>query len=372
MEYRRLGRTGFNVSAVSLGTEYLIDLPREHVVSVVAEAVARGVNYFDLFFAQPEFRDNMGAAFAARRDKVHLAGHLGATDTDGQSDKTRDPALAEEFILDFFIRYNTDHVDVLFIHNCDGAADYDEVMRPGGLADLAARLQKEGKARAIGFSTHTVSTALDAVRTGRIDVLMFPLNLAANAVEGRSNLLNACVAHDVGLVAMKPYAGGKLLQQDARISVDEFLLGDESGRTLEKSSPVTPVNCLAYVLAQPGVSTVVPGCKDLSELAQALAYLDATQEQKDFSNVITDFKHYVAGECVYCNHCLPCPSHIDIGQTIRLADMARRHTTPEITAAYETMPANASDCIQCGQCTERCPFGVDVIPIMAAAARLFS
>ena len=80
MEYRRLGRTGLDVGAVSLGTEYLIDLPREKVVSVIREAIARGINYFDLFYAQEEFRDNMGAAFKGHRDRVFLAGHLGATE----------------------------------------------------------------------------------------------------------------------------------------------------------------------------------------------------------------------------------------------------------------------------------------------------
>ena len=60
MKYRTLGRTGLEVSTMSLGTEYLIDVPREHVVSVIHEAIDRGVNYFDLFFAQPEVSRQYG------------------------------------------------------------------------------------------------------------------------------------------------------------------------------------------------------------------------------------------------------------------------------------------------------------------------
>ncbi len=84
------------------------------------------------------------------------------------------------------------------------------------------------------------------------------------------------------------------------------------------------------------------------------------------------FKEYITGECVYCNHCLPCPSSIDIGQTIRLFEMAQNGMTSEIKDAYSTMMKNASDCIQCGNCEERCPFDVEVIPKMEQAERLFS
>ena len=77
--------------------------------------------------------------------------------------------------------------------------------------------------------------------------------------------------------------------------------------------------------------------------------------------------------CVhYCNHCLPCPAQIDIGQTIRLFEMAQQEMTPGVRSAYEKMVAHASDCVQCGACEERCPFGVQVIDKMAQAAALFS
>ena len=75
--------------------------------------------------------------------------------------------------------------------------------------------------------------------------------------------------------------------------------------------------------------------------------------------------------CVhYCNHCLPCPSLIDIGQTIRLFEMAQQGF--DARPAYEAMAASASDCIQCSACEERCPFGVQVIEKMTQAAATFA
>ena len=78
MRYRKLGRTGFDVGIIGLGTEYLNEVRRKKVVSVVHEAIDSGVNYIDLFFGHASIRDNIGAALEGRRDKVMVAGHLGA------------------------------------------------------------------------------------------------------------------------------------------------------------------------------------------------------------------------------------------------------------------------------------------------------
>ncbi|MDA8218505.1 MAG: aldo/keto reductase [Dehalococcoidales bacterium] len=370
MEYRSLGRTGLRVSALGLGTEYLINLPREHVVSVVHDAIARGINYFDLFFAQPAFRDNAGAAFRGYREKVLLTAHLGSVDRDGQYDKSRNPAEAGPYFADYLTRYQTDHVDVLFIHNIDEQADYDRVMGPGGLLEMAKTLRGEGKARAIGFSGHTAATAMQAVLSGQVDVLMFPINLAGHAMPGKKELFSACAERGVGLVAMKPFAGGRLLREDRTLVFNKVQVAG-TPREIERKAWITPSQCLAYVHAQPGVSTVVPGCKDREQLAAAVVALTASEAEKDFAPVMADFAQYVEGECVYCNHCLPCPSYIDIGRTMRLLDSVVVRPTPKQLRAYKAQSPSPADCIECGACSERCPFGVDPMNKVEETAALF-
>jgi predicted aldo/keto reductase-like oxidoreductase len=370
MEYRVLGRTGLRVSAIGLGTEYLIDLPREHVVSVVREATAGGINYFDLFFAQPRFRDIMGEAFKDLRESVILAAHLGAADRDGQYEKTRDPEECRRFFLDFLARYRTDHVDVLFLHNCDTPEDYERVMRPGGLLDMAKGFQREGKARFIGFSGHTVTTSLAAVKSGAVDVLMFTLNVTGNAVPGRMELLQECARRGVALVAMKPFAGGRLFQAMGEIELTAFHTGGVERKLAHKPS-ITPVQCISYALSQIGVSTVVPGCKDLEQLSASLAFLSASEAERDYSAAVSGFAEYAPGQCVYCNHCLPCPSRIDVGRVIRMLETACERPTDAERAAYRALSATAADCIQCGDCAARCPFGVDVVARMETAAKRF-
>jgi len=370
MKFRKLRRTNLDVSVIGLGTEYLNKKPRETVVAVIREAIERGANYIDLIFSFPEYLDNIGAALEGRRDRVFLTGHLGSTEKDGQYHKSRSVKKSETFFLDLLSRLGTDYVDVLFLSNVHTVKDYDRVMQSKGLLGLARRLQQEGKARFIGLSAHNVEVAQRAVESGEIDVLMFPINVAANAVPGKKDLLKACAAHDVGVVAMKPFAGGKLLSKERTVRVSGYQMGG-SALKLKKSEPITPVQCLSYTLSQVGVCTTVPGCESVEQVSAALAYLEATEEERDFSMLLSDFQQYVTGECVYCNHCLPCPSVIDVALVIRTLEWAQQQMTEALQAMYDALPTRASDCIECGVCMERCPFEVDVISKMKEAVESF-
>ena len=190
---------------------------------------------------------------------------------------------------------------------------------------------------------------------------------------GRTELFAACGEHQVGLVAMKPYAGGNLLSAEASIYVDTYKMGradlDGAPMRVEKSTSISPLQCISYVLDQPSVSTVIPGCADLPQLDDALVWLKASDTDRDTAALVPAFEQFGTGECVHCNHCLPCPSQIDIGQTLRLWQQGQKELTPDIRAEYDALPARATDCIECGDCVESCPFGVEVTDIMARSGQ---
>jgi uncharacterized protein len=194
--------------------------------------------------------------------------------------------------------------------------------------------------------------------------------MIGHAVSGRRAFFERCAELGVGIVAMKPYAGGKLLEHEPKMKLEMWHTGGGE-MEMERRVTVTPAQCLAYVLAQPGVATIVPGCKDVVQLREAQAYFEATTEERDFSPILSDFATYEAGECVYCNHCLPCPVGIDVGETNRLLDLAKGKPTDALRAAYAALPVPASACTECGSCAERCPFGVDAPMRIGAAAYLY-
>ena len=175
---------------------------------------------------------------------------------------------------------------------------------------------------------------------------------------------------DVGLVAMKPFAGGTLLRGSASVFTDSLSSGWRSFHRKEAIS-ATPIQCISYVLSQAGVSTVVPGVKSTAELQETLRFLNAGAEEKSFDSLVENVGSYLEGGCVYCNHCLPCPSSIDIARVNRLVDTSKHAFTANLYTEYNELSAKASDCTECEACMKRCPFHVDVISHMKEAKRLF-
>lgn len=382
MIYRKLGKTGLEVSAIGLGCEYVWFADEERVTEVVHAALDAGINYIDLFVGTPTTREYFGRAIKGRRDKVYLAGHLGCADQNGQYVKTRDEALCKEFLRQFYDKLGTDYIDVLFLHNCDTQEDLDEIM-DGWMYAYARELKDSGKAGFIGFSSHNTKIAMEAVRTGKIDVLMFPVNPLFNmlpqdtadarmkgrdvqamteeekaAYPTKQDLYDLCEQMGVGIVAMKPFAAGNILKSH------------EEGR-LKGILNLTPVQAISYILSIPQVACPVPGFASVEELNQSLAYLTATEEERDFSEIHDSLLGKFNSRCMYCNHCQPCPKQIDIAEVTKLADMAEKEMTDDLIGRYQALEVNASDCLHCGACTKRCPFGIDASANMARAERIF-
>ncbi len=377
-----LGRTGIETGVIGLGLEHLEKASFAEVAAVVDVALEGGVQYMDLFMPTPTIRDHFGRLMKGRRDQFMIQGHLGAClSDDGQYDRTREAGRAERHAEDLLRRLGTDYLDTLTLHFVDEPEEWAEVSAPGGTLEVARRWKQQGKARAVGMSSHKVPAAMAAVESGLVDLLMFPVNPAFDLLPGdtrlealweadpytglreagsrpvysRRDLYLACERSGVAIVAMKPYAGGWV-----------FWPENPSGIVL------SPVQCLQYALSQPGVCAVVPGCKTPEQMRAALGWLTATEEEKDYSILLGKTDWNLAGRCMYCNHCLPCPAGIDIAATMRLYDSARTQSvTASLAAAYDRLPASASECIFCASCEERCPFGVGVQANLEQTAALF-
>ncbi|MBU7031967.1 MAG: aldo/keto reductase [Theionarchaea archaeon] len=369
MEYRQIGSTGLDVSVIGLGTEYLNKQSQETVASVVHTAIERGVNLVDILFTFDRYLETLGNALEGYRENVILQVHIGSGEYKGQYKKTRSVAQCKKLLEKSLSILDTPYVDIANIHFVNTVNQYDQLLE-SGVVEFAHELKEEGVARLVGMSTHSVSAAVDAVKRGIVDVIMIQINLANNVLPGRNDMLAACARAGVGVLAMKPFAGGKLLQRNKKVRIGKYQTGGLS-LTKKMSSSITPVQCISYVLSQVGVSSAMTGVKNADELKAALAYEKAGDQEKDFSGLLEDFQEYVTGECVYCNHCLPCPSSIDIGQTIRVLDTAQQGLTPEIRELYENLEVKASDCTECGSCVERCPFDVAVTEKMKEAIQLF-
>ena len=352
MQYRELSGTGIKISEISLGAEHIETAPYETVKKVIDIAMDAGVNYTDLFMGSPDIRDHFGKALKDRRGNMMIAGHLGAAWVKKQYHRTRDMELIKEFYFDLLKRLDTDYIDMLMLHFIDDLDDL-EVCVNGGMLDFALELKRKGAARMIGISTHVPKVAQAAMDTGEMDAIMFSINpmfdlmpenkgiyelFKDKETAGKTVTLNnerhalyaECQKRGVSLIAMKALFAGRLLKKNSPI-------------------PMTLNQCINYALSQPGVASACLGCQKPKELAQALEYVNSTSEQKDFAEIYKNSLVWSDDtKCVYCNHCLPCPQGIDIADSMRRIDAGG---------------APPDNCISCGACEERCPFGIPVSEI---------
>lgn len=381
MNYRKILRCGFEVSEIGLGCEHLEKKDKALVEEVVGAALDGGVNILDVFMPEPKVRTLIGDAVRSVRQEIYLQGHIGAVLENGQYKRTRDVAKCDEFIQDFLTRFHTDAIDIGMIHFVDNLDDW-HTIETQGLLEYALRLKQQGVIRAIGLSSHEPHTALTAVQSGHIDVLMFSINPSFDLLpeqtqvealferktyeQGarsglnpvRQQLYETCAQRGVGITVMKTLAAGQLLNAGAS----------------PLGAPLTVAQCEHYALTRPGVVSTLIGCVSGEQVRQALAYETLSLQEKDYTAVLAASQRYAAtGACMYCNHCLPCPQQIDIAAVHKYYDLAKK--LAEIPATlrehYLALHAHASDCIACGECEERCPFGVEVAKNMVKASDLF-
>lgn len=380
MRKRMLGKTGMSVSEVSLGCEHLQGKEYETIKSVIDAAFAHDMNIFDVFMSEPNVRTHLGRALAGRRGKVILQGHIGSCWVNGQYAARREYDLCKANFEDLLTRLNTDYIDIGMLHFVDRPDDWD-ALRDSETMRYALDLKKRGVIRAIGLSSHNPVTARKAVESGLIEVIMFSINPAFDLMPGdtdimelfegkgdvfgayqmepaRAALYRACEARGVGITVMKALGAGTLLSQE------RSPLG----------APMTVAQCLNYALTRPAVASVLVGMSTPEEVKKAAAYHSLTDAARDYAPALAAMPKYNNdGRCMYCNHCLPCPAGIDIAAVNKYMDLVALDGQPaaSVRAHYLALGATAGECISCGDCEARCPFGVRVRERMAQAESIF-
>ena len=104
-------------------------------------------------------------------------------------------------------------------------------------------------------------------------------------------------------------------------------------------------------------------------------YYDTPMQERSYAHIFSAGNAiHMTGRCMYCNHCQPCPAHIDIAAVTKFLDLAAQQpSVPETVAQhYWSLSATAADCLMCGRCEPNCPFGVNIRANMAKARELFA
>lgn len=286
MQYRRLGKTGFQVSEVGFGAwgiggSMWVGAKDDESIAALHAAIEAGVNFIDtaLVYGDGHSETLVGQVVRARSERIYVA-------TKVPPKNEHWPALPGDCVANTFPsayivdcteqslrNLKLDCIDLQQLH-----VWRDEWMEDQSWLETLRKLKAQGKVRAIGVSIndHEPDSALRLVESGVIDTVQVIYNIFDQAPA--EQLLPACLRHDVGVLVRCPYDEGGLTgtitpettfpkgdwrhdyfkgdrkaQVAAHVAPLKQLLGPEAG--------TLPELALRYCLAHPAVSTVIPGMR---------------------------------------------------------------------------------------------------------------
>lgn len=318
MDKMILGRTGLEISRSGFGALPIQRVSFEEAARLLNRALDTGINYIDTARAYSDSEAKIGAGVGNRRNEFFIATKTHAK-TGEALKKDLETSLRE---------LKTDVIDVYQFHNPGF------VPVPGGedgLYDAAVQARREGKIRFIGITQHSIERAFQAVNSGLYDTMEYPFNHLST--ERDRELVRLCSEKNVGFVAMKALSGG--LVTDARLP---FVF-------LREYANVVPIW----------------GFQKMEELNQIIDMEQNPPVRTDeIDRLIERDRRELSGAfCRSCGYCLPCPADIKIPQANRMMQLLGRAVWQNyVTAEWQREMEKIEDCVHCGACAKRCPYGL--------------
>ncbi|MEE9400045.1 MAG: aldo/keto reductase, partial [Dehalococcoidales bacterium] len=276
----------------------------------------------------------IGKAIAGRRQELILATK--------SLDRTRQGV--ESHLKLSLERLGVEYVDLYQFHNISDMETLDKVVAPGGLLSVVEEARKAGLVKHIGITSHQIDVAKEAVKTDRFETIMFPLNFLCHEVT--EELLPLVRERDIGFIVMKPLAGGVL---------DNATLA------------------FKYLLQFPGL-TLIAGIEKLPEIEEIARILEeplalTPAEQKEIERLRQELGTTF---CRRCDYCQPCPVGIAISDVTSFPGLIKRLPLARIfSGKFAEVFEKAADCTECGDCEEKCPYGLPIREMMVQYSDLF-
>ena len=294
MEYRRLGKTDIKVSVMALGCwpfaggAYWGTQDENDSIATVHAALDAGINFFDTAegYENGESERVLGRGLAKRRGEAVVA-----TKVSGKNLRPADVITACERSL---ANLGMDHVDLYQIHWPN---------RDVPLADSVGaltRLKEQGKIRAIGVSNFAVGDLTDMLALSECVTDQLPFSLLWRVIEREVQPL--CVKNDVGIICYSPLAQGLLTgryksgaevpdglaqsrwyagnrptsnHKEPGVEKEVFAALDILRSLADEAGMAMATMALAWVKAQPGVTSFLVGARNPDELGWNIPAIEA-------------------------------------------------------------------------------------------------
>jgi predicted aldo/keto reductase-like oxidoreductase len=371
MQYRQFGQLDFKVSALGFGAMRLptVDdkIDEAEATKMLHYAIDHGVNYVDTAYPYHGGGSEAFLGLALKggyRDKVKLATKMPSWEI-----KTADDF--DKFLDIQLDRLQLDAVDFYLLHGLN--KERWPKLRDLGVFEWAEKAVAAGRFRHLAFSFHDDYDTFKQIVDGYDKWAMCQIQYNYMDVENQAGAKGLKYAASKGLavVIMEPLLGGKLVGPPPPIQ------SIWDGAAEER----TPVDwALRWLWNQPEVSTVLSGMSTMAQVEENVALASAAsigvlvdEELALYDQVRKKYKELTAIPCTNCGYCQPCPQGVDIPGNFGSYNEGIMFDKPEASRghygwlkfAYEEQgifdhDVRAAQCIQCGECEDKCPQGIPI------------
>jgi predicted aldo/keto reductase-like oxidoreductase len=380
VKYRTFGRLDWKSSALGFGAMRLpridndpgqIDEPE--ATRLIRYAIDHGVNYVDT--AYPYHRETsetfLGRALQdGYRERIRLATKLPCWKVEKEEDFDR-------FLDEQLGKLQTEHVDFYLLHSLD--AKTWPKMRDLGVLRWAEGAVADGRIGHLGFSFHDkVEVFREIVDASDLWTLcQMQRNFMDVEYQAGTEGLRYAAGKGLAVVIMEPLRGGMLTQH---VPPSVQALWDSVGATHRgrpragtEASPYrrTPAAwALQWLWNQPEISVVLSGMSTMEQVVENVASAARSgpgtmseEELAVISRVREQYEALCAIPCTACEYCLPCPNGVSIPEIFKIYNNAMMYgDVQRARNSYASVDDNhrADLCIECGECLEKCPQGIEI------------
>ena len=340
------------VSIIGFGGIKLPLIGPEEAHEVLNRALELGVNFFDTARGYQDSENKIGTAIGSRRGEFILSSRAMPGDADEMKQAVEESLQA----------LGMEYIDIYQLHNMRTPEQYEVVMRRGGGLEGLRTMQEQGLIGYVGFSSHRyLDTMKQALRTGEFDVITVAYNILNDEMvdEEVLPLAREC---DVGVEAMKPLAGGILAAPP-----EELRLAPEH--------PITASQALRFVLASDAVTVAIPGMTRVSEVEENVRATEiiGAMDDEEKQALVRAAEEVGKDFCRSCWYCQPCPEGILIPTVLRQLGYYKRYGLKDwARGRYSMLEIKPTECAECGECEEKCPYELPIQEMLKESATLFA
>jgi hypothetical protein len=366
----RLSALGFGCMRLPM-TDGVID--EERAIAQIRQAIDNGVNYVDTAwpYHNGESEPLLGKALQdGYRDKVGIATKLPTWLIKSRADM-------DAFLDAQLERLGTDHIDYYLIHALSGPS-WKTIEALGAKAFLNNAV-KDGRIVNPGFSFHGLSEDFQPI----VDAYPWAFcqiqyNFLDTDFQAGTKGLEYAASKGLGVVVMEPLRGGNLaLPEPPRAVADIWDLAETKRTPAEWA--------LRWVWNHPEVTVVLSGMNDEEHVRQNLAVAgeaeadSLTRAELDLVKRAADtYRRLMQVGCTGCGYCMPCPAGVQIPTCFDMfnklhmfgneAEAKHMYNSFAAGTVLQREPGFASQCVECGQCMEKCPQSIEIPEVLKRVA----